>query len=371
MTTATNSNTPTEKTGDKTAATAAPATGGTDQSADKAAPKAGSGDEIAQLKEMYRQMMVIRRVEEACAKAYAQGKMGGFLHLGIGQESVCVGAIAALKPEDYVVATYREHGHCMAKAGATLDSAKAVLSELLGKSTGVSKGFGGSMHLFDAKNRFLGGYGIVGGHVPLAAGVAYASRYQDLPEVTLCFFGDGSANQGAFFEGMSLAGLWQLPIVFICENNQYSMGTPLYRTLAVSDVTARAEGFNILRDRFKGDDVVEVRERVRKAVEHARTKHQPTLIEIETYRFRGHSISDPGNYRTKDEIEEWKKRDGVVIARDRLVQALGEDEITSLDAHIKALVAEAVRFAEQSPAADPADIWTTVYSQPGTDPRKM
>jgi pyruvate dehydrogenase E1 component alpha subunit len=316
-------------------------------------------------------MLTIRRVEEACAKAYAQGKMGGFLHLGIGQESVCVGAIAALRTEDYVVATYREHGHCLAKAGANLEVCKGVLAELLGKSTGVSRGFGGSMHLYDAKHRFLGGYGIVGGHVPLAAGVAYASKYRELAEVTLCFFGEGSANQGAFFEGLSLAGLWKLPVVFICENNHYSMGTPLYRTLAVPDVTERASGFGLARDRFKGDDVLEVRDRIQLAVERARTQNIPTLIEVDTYRFRGHSISDPGNYRTKDEIEEWKKRDAVLIARDRLQAAVGEDELLSLEAHIKATVQEAVRFAEQSPPADPADLWTTVYATPGTDPRRM
>src|SRR5262245_26070761 len=176
------------------------------------------------LLKLYRQMLAIRRMEEAAAKAYAQGKIGGFLHLGIGQESVCVGAIAALEPTDYVVATYREHGHYMAKGG----TAKEVLAELYGKSTGASKGLGGSMHLFSAERRMLGGYGIVGGHVPLAAGVAFASKYRGTDEVTLCFFGDGSVPQGAFHEGLSLAGLWKLPIVFICENNQYSMGTPLY-----------------------------------------------------------------------------------------------------------------------------------------------
>ena len=323
------------------------------------------------LRELYRQMMIIRRVEEAAAKLYAQGKMGGFLHLGIGQESVCVGAIAALRPEDYAVATYREHGHCIAKAGASLEACKGVLAELLARDTGVSRGLGGSMHLFDAKHRFLGGYGIVGGHVPLAAGVAYASKYRNLKEVTLCFFGEGSAPQGAFHEGLSLAGLWKLPVVFICENNQYSMGTPLYRTLAVPDVTERASGYGIARDRFKGDDVLEVRARIAQAVERARTDCAPTLIEVETYRFRGHSVSDPGNYRTKEEIETWKKRDAVMLARARLAAAYGEDDIVSLDQSIKALVQEAVRFAETSPVADPAHLWDFIYAQPGTDPQRM
>src|SRR5689334_6659565 len=218
-------------------------------------------------------MLTIRRVEEAAAKAYAQGKIGGFLHLGIGQESVCVGAIAALKPTDYVVGTYREHGHYMAKGG----TAKEVLAELYGKATGASKGLGGSMHLFDAKHRMLGGYGIVGGHVPLAAGVAFASKYRGTDDVTLCFFGDGSVPQGAFHEGLSLAGLWKLPIVFICENNQYSMGTPLYRTIAVSDVTERASGYGVARQRFDGHDVLTVREAIAEAVERARKDSAPTL----------------------------------------------------------------------------------------------
>jgi pyruvate dehydrogenase E1 component alpha subunit len=327
------------------------------------------GDERSLLTDLYRQMLAIRRTEEAAAKAYAQGKIGGFLHLGIGQESVCVGAIAALKPTDYVVATYREHGHYIAKGG----SAKEVLAELYGKTTGASKGFGGSMHLFSAQNRMLGGYGIVGGHVPLAAGVAFASKYRGTDEVTLCFFGDGSVPQGAFHEGISLAGLWKLPIVFICENNQYSMGTPLYRTLAVADVTERASGYAVARDRFEGDDVLRVRERIHEAVERARQTQQPTLVEVITYRFRGHSMSDPGNYRTKDEIEEWKKRDPVPVARERLKNEFGvsEDELISLEASVKAEINEAARFADESPPANPEHLWNWVYADKSTDPRKM
>lgn len=319
--------------------------------------------------DLYRQMLTIRRVEEAAAKAYAQGKIGGFLHLGIGQESVCVGAIAALEPTDYVVATYREHGHYIAKGGTP----KEVLAELYGRETGAARGLGGSMHLFSAKHRMLGGYGIVGGHVPLACGAAYSSKYRGTGEVTLCFFGEGSANQGAFHEGLSLAGLWKLPIVFICENNQYSMGTPLYRTLAVPDVTERAAGYAMARDRFAGDDVLRVRERVTEAVKRARTQMQPTLIEVETYRFRGHSMSDPGHYRTKDEIEQWKKRDPVPVARERLLSDYGvkEDDLISLEAAVKAEVNEAVRFADQSPPADPSKLWDYIYADPATDPRKM
>jgi pyruvate dehydrogenase E1 component alpha subunit len=319
--------------------------------------------------ELYRQMLIIRRVEEAAAKAYAAGKIGGFLHLGIGQESVCVGAIAALKKTDYVIGTYREHGHYIAKGG----TAKEVLAELYGKATGASKGLGGSMHLFRAESRFLGGYGIVGGHVPLATGVAFASKYRNENDVTLCFFGDGSVPQGAFHEGLSLAGLWKLPIVFICENNQYSMGTPLYRTLAVADVTERAAGYGVARDRFRGEDVMRVRERVAEAVARARDTQQPTLIEIQTYRFRGHSMSDPANYRTKEEVDEWKSRDPITVARAHLVGDLGatEDQVVSLEAAVKAEVQEAVRFAESSPGATPDSVWEHVYADPTIDPRKL
>src|SRR3954447_19575273 len=312
-------------------------------------------DERTLLLDLYRQMLTIRRTEEAAAKAYAQGKIGGFLHLGIGMESVAVGAISALRPTDYVVGTYREHAHYMAKGG----SPKEVLAELYGKATGASRGLGGSMHLFSAKNRMMGGYGIVGGHVPLAAGVAFASKYRGDDDVTLCFFGDGSVPQGAFHEGISLAGLWKLPIVFICENNQYSMGTPLYRTLAVPDVTERASGYALARDRFKGDDVLHVRDRVAIAVDRARKERQPTLIEVQTYRFRGHSMSDPATYRTKEEVEQWKLRDPVPLARARLVDVLGvhEDQVVSLEASVKAEVAEAVRFADASPVPPDDHVW--------------
>jgi pyruvate dehydrogenase E1 component alpha subunit len=329
-----------------------------------------SREETAQLlTDLYRRMLLIRRVEEASAKAYAQGKIGGFLHLGIGQEAVCTGAISVLDPKDYIVCTYRSHGHYLAKGG----SPKQVLAELFGKQTGASKGFGGSMHLFSEPLRMLGGHGIVGGHVPLAAGVAFASKYKKSGEVTLCFFGDGSVPQGAFHEGISIAGLWKLPIVFVCENNQYSMGTPLYRTIAVSDVTERAAGYGVARERFEGHDVLTVREGIAEAVARARKDMMPTLIEVITYRFRGHSMSDPGNYRTKDEIEEWKKRDPITVARARLTGELGvaEDKLTTLEASVRAEVNEAARFAEESPQPTPEEMWKYVYADPSTNPEKM
>jgi pyruvate dehydrogenase E1 component alpha subunit len=300
----------------------------------------------AQLALYYHQMLAIRRLEEALAKAYALRKFGGFLHLYIGQEAVAVGALAALKPEYYVIATYREHAHAYAKGM----SAKEIMAELYGKETGCSKGLGGSMHLFAADKNFLGGYGIVGGHIPLAAGTAFASKYRGDGRVTLCFFGDGSVPQGAFHEGVALAALWRLPVVFICENNLYSMGTPLYRSLSVADVSQKALGYGIARDRFDGDDVVRVRDRVAEAVRRARNESLPTLIEIVTYRFRGHSMSDAGLYRTKEEVEEWKKRDPIAYGRELLVRAkMDEAEIVAIEDKVTAEIDEAVRFADESP----------------------
>jgi pyruvate dehydrogenase E1 component alpha subunit len=302
-----------------------------------------------ELAPLYRQMLAIRRMEEAAAKAYSQGKIGGFLHLIIGQEAVCVGAIAALQNTDYVVATYREHGHAYAKGV----SARAILAELYGKKTGAVKGLGGSMHIFDKDKNFLGGYGIVGGHVPIAAGAALASKYRGDNRVVQCFFGEGASTIGGFAEGLALAALWKLPVIMICENNQYSMGTPLYRSLAVEDVSLRALAHGMPRDRFDGDDVIKVKRRLTEAVERARTNGEPTLVEVVTYRFRGHSMSDPGLYRTKDEVEEWKRRDPLNRSRQRLLDVgFPEKDLAALEADVKAEIADAVKFAEESPPAD-------------------
>jgi pyruvate dehydrogenase E1 component alpha subunit len=304
---------------------------------------------VEELAPLYRQMLAIRRMEEAAAKAYSQGKIGGFLHLIIGQEAVCVGATAALKPEDYVVATYREHGHAYAKGV----SARSILAELYGKKTGLVKGLGGSMHLFDKKTNFLGGYGIVGGHVPIGAGAAFASKYRNDGRVTLCFFGEGASTIGGFAEGVALAALWKLPVVLICENNQYSMGTPLYRSLAVEDVSLRALAHGMARDRFDGDDVVKVKRRIGEAIERARTTSEPTLVEVVTYRFRGHSMSDPGLYRTKEEVEEWRRRDPLGRCRQRLVDlGIKDAALDELETDVKAEIEDAVKFAEDSPPAD-------------------
>ncbi|MBV8763195.1 MAG: pyruvate dehydrogenase (acetyl-transferring) E1 component subunit alpha [Deltaproteobacteria bacterium] len=304
---------------------------------------------VEELAPLYRQMLAIRRLEEASAKAYSQGKIGGFLHLIIGQEAVCVGAIAALTPDDYVVATYREHGHAYAKGVP----ARPILAELYGKKTGLVKGLGGSMHLFDKEKNFLGGYGIVGGHVPIAAGAAFAAKYRGDGRVALCFFGEGASTIGGFAEGLALAALWKLPVVLICENNQYSMGTPTYRSLAVEDVSLRALAHGMARDRFDGDDVIKVKRRVAEAIERARTTGEPTLIEVVTYRFRGHSMSDPGLYRTKEEVEEWRRRDPLNRSRARLVElGMSEDDLTALEDDVKAEIEDAVKFADESPAAD-------------------
>lgn len=304
---------------------------------------------VEELRPLYRQMLAIRRMEEASAKAYSQGKIGGFLHLIIGQEAVCVGAIAGTEEKDYIVATYREHGHAYAKGVP----ARAILAELYGKKTGLVKGLGGSMHLFDKSKNFLGGYGIVGGHVPIAAGAAFAAKYRGDGRVALCFFGEGASTIGGFAEGLALAALWKLPVVLICENNQYSMGTPTYRSLAVEDVSLRALAHGMARDRFDGDDVIKVKRRVAEAIERARTTGEPTLVEVVTYRFRGHSMSDPGLYRTKEEVEEWKRRDPLNRSRARLVElGMSEDELSVLEDDVKAEIEDAVKFAEESPAAD-------------------
>jgi pyruvate dehydrogenase E1 component alpha subunit len=310
---------------------------------------------------LYRDMIRIRRFEEEAARSYTRGKIGGFLHLYIGQEAVAVGAISAVEPTDYIVATYRDHGHYLARVG----DMKAAMAELFGKATGCAKGKGGSMHYFDVKKRFMGGHAIVGGHVPIAAGIAFASKYRGEPDVTLCFFGDGTVNMGAFHEGLALASLWKLPVVFICENNLYSMGTPLYRTLAVEDVAVRAKGHPMEQEIVNGDDVLEVRDVIRRAAKRARSESLPILVEAKTYRFRGHSMSDPAKYRTKDEVEEWMKRDPIRILAERIYDLgiASEAQLKAIDDEAKREVAEAVKFADESPAPEPDTLYEDVYCE--------
>jgi pyruvate dehydrogenase E1 component alpha subunit len=316
---------------------------------------------VDHLAHLYRDMFLIRRVEEECARGYAEGKIGGFLHLYIGQEAVGVGALAALRPDDYVMTTYRDHGIALAKGM----SPRALFAELFGKVTGCSKGLGGSMHMFDKEHNMLGGYGIVGGHIPLAAGVAFASKYRQDGRVILCFFGEGAVSIGGFHEGISLAALWRLPIVFICENNEYSMGTPLSRSMSVEDVSLKALGYGMDRDRFFADDVLEVEHRISQAVKRAREESLPTLVEVRTYRFRGHSMSDPAKYRTQAELEEHKRRDPLVRARTTLLeQGATEAKLEGIEKAVEGEVADALKFAAESPEPDLGDLEAATYKGP-------
>lgn len=317
-----------------------------------------------ELLHLYRRMQTIRRLEEEAARAYVQGKIGGFLHLYIGQEAIAVGTEAAIRKTDFVITTYRDHGFALVRG----TPAKAVMAELFGKDTGCSRGLGGSMHMFDGPNRFLGGHGIVGGHCALASGAAFRSKYLGTDDVTLCFFGEGATNIGGFHEALSLAGLWKLPVVFVCENNLYSMGTPIERTMPAKDLTDKAAGYGMARDRFEGQDALLVKERIGAAVERARTGGGPTLIEIITYRFRGHSMSDPGKYRTSEEVEARKRSgDPLRIAREKLA-TLGvvEADFAALEAEVEAEIQEAITFAESSAPALESSMHDFVLAAPGS-----
>jgi pyruvate dehydrogenase E1 component subunit alpha len=303
------------------------------------------------------QMQMIRRFEEKAAEMYALGKIGGFLHLYIGQEAVAVGAMSTLRPDDYAIAGYREHGHILAKGG----DPRRIMAELFGRKDGVSKGKGGSMHMFDREINFLGGHAIVGGYLPLAAGVGFAIRYEDRQRVILCFFGDGSVPQGEFHESMNLAALWKLPVVFVCENNRYAMGTAIQRALAQTDISKFAAAYGMPGEACDGMDVFAVRDCVGRAVARARESNVPTLVEARTYRFRGHSMRDPAAavYRTKDEVEEEKQRDPIVGLRERLRAAglLDEAAWDTLVERVEARVNDAVAFADASP--EPPAEWLT------------
>jgi len=309
--------------------------------------------------EMYRMMQLIRRFEEEAARAYSLGKIGGFLHLYIGQEAIAVGAAHALEATDSVVTTYRDHGIALAR-GMT---SNAGMAELFGKVTGCSKGLGGSMHFFDKERRMYGGHGIIGSHLPLAAGIAFASKYTGDGGVTMVFYGDGAASIGATHEGMSLAALWKLPIVFVCENNQYSMGTSLERSISVTDMSTKADAYGMAKDRFVAEDVFEVRDRLKVAIERARRGEGPTLVEVLTYRYRGHSMSDPAKYRTKEEVEDHKRRDALNRLRADLDASTDtRAAVEALDASVEAEVAECIRFADASPEPTADLLEATTYA---------
>jgi pyruvate dehydrogenase E1 component alpha subunit len=312
---------------------------------------------------LYREMLLIRRVEELSARAYTQRKILGFCHLYIGQESVAVGAAAAT-PDDYWISAYREHGHALAKGV----SARAILAELYQKETGSSRGQGGSMHIFDKSKRFMGGYGIVGGHVPLANGVGWAIKHRGEDRVCVVYFGDGAAHQGAFFEALCLAELWKLPVIFICENNGYAMGTAIERQSALTDMSLRGRGVGMANEQFPGFDVEVVRERVAAARAYARA-HGPVILEVSTYRHRGHSMSDPAKYRPAGELERMKEvSDPLKITAARLRADFGVSEATLEAIHqsVEAECEEAVAFAESSPMPDPASLYDYVYAPQAT-----
>ncbi len=307
--------------------------------------------------DLYRKMLLIRRFEEEAARLYTERKIGGFLHLYIGQEAVAVGALSVLESRDQVMTAYRCHGHYLASGG----SPKAGMAELLGKDTGCARGRGGSMHFYDPEKNFLGGWGIVGAQVPVAAGVAFAQKYNNEDSVTLCFMGDGAINIGSFHEGLSLAALWDLPVIYLIENNHYAMGTPLHKTFPTEDLSIRALGYPMARDSVDGHDIFAVRSSVHAAVQRAREKRLPTLIEVNTYRYRGHSMADPAKYRTKEDVEQVKARDSIKVLGEKMI-SLGMDSIKSqIEQDIEAEIAEAVKFAEESPFPDPETATNYAY----------
>src|SRR5229473_42795 len=314
------------------------------------------------LMKIFHQMLLIRRFEEKCAESYSLGKIGGFCHLYIGQEAVGVGAMSAIREDDYVITSYREHGQAIAKG----ISPETVMAELYGKAGGCSGGKGGSMHLFDKSVNFLGGHAIVGGQIPLATGVAFAAKYQETDKVALCFFGEAAVNQGAFHESLNMAQLWKLPCIYICENNQYGMGTSLERAMSLQDVSQKAYAYEMAAEHVDGMDVLAVRAATQRAVERARENHLPTLIEARTYRYMGHSMSDPGNYRTRAEIEKYQERDPIKLFTAALKEnkMITDRDLSDMEAEIKEQIEHALRFAEESPEPDPKELHTNVYANP-------
>ena len=312
-------------------------------------------------------MLLQRRFEERTAEAYAMGRIGGFCHLYIGQEAVSTGTISTLRNDDYIITTYRDHGQALARGM----SPRSIMAELFGKIDGCSRGKGGSMHLFDRNLNFLGGHGIVGGHVPLATGVAFAIKYRGGDQVCICFMGESVVNTGAFHEALNMAGLWKLPVVYIIENNRYGMGTALERASAIHDIYERGAAYNIARTQCDGQDVFAMQKTVREAVERARKDSLPTLLEARTYRFMGHSMSDAvsGTYRTKAELEEWQKRDPIVLLRMHMQEKgeLTEEALQQLDEEIKAEVQDAIDFAEKSPEPPPEALWEDVLVDTTSD----
>jgi len=318
--------------------------------------RALTGDELVTL---YKMMFLIRRFEEKASEMYALGKITGFSHLYIGEEAVAVGAIAALSERDYVISSYRDHGHCLAKGA----DPREVMAELFGRATGICKGKGGSMHLFDNRLRFLGGYAIVGGGLPITVGIGMALQYKEEDAVVASFFGDGATNAGAFHESLNLASAWKLPIIFICENNFFAIGTSLARVSPPKELYKRAKAYDMPSEQVDGMDVLAVREAIESAVDRARDGDGPSFIEAVTYRYRGHSMSDPDDYRTKREEKIWKERDPIVrLAKQLRDQAIiSPDDLKELQETINATVDESVRFADSSAWPEMEELMKDIY----------
>jgi pyruvate dehydrogenase E1 component alpha subunit len=316
--------------------------------------------DTAVLREMLYQMVLGRRFEEKCAEVYRMGKIGGFCHLYIGQEAIAIGAMLVLRPDDMVITSYRDHVQAMVKG----ISPEAVLAELYGKATGCVGGKGGSMHMFSREHEFYGGHGIVGGQIGVGTGMAYAAKYKETGQVTLCFFGEAAVNQGIFHESLNMAQLWKLPIIYICENNQYGMGTSQERAMSTRNIAKKADSYEMANEFVDGMDVMAVRDSTLRAIERARKESLPTLLEVRSYRYMGHSMSDPGNYRTREEIAKYQERDPIVLFKDSLKMAkvFGDKDFEAIEKEAADAVQRAVIFADESPFPDESELMTHVYA---------
>jgi pyruvate dehydrogenase E1 component alpha subunit len=309
----------------------------------------------------YEMMLLLRRFEEKAGQLYGQQKIRGFCHLYIGQEAVIAGTMSATKADDSLITAYRDHAHPIAKGM----SPNAAMAELFGKATGCSKGKGGSMHFFDKKNKFFGGHGIVGAQIPLGAGIAFAEQYLGTDNVNICYMGDGAVRQGALNETFNMAMLWKIPVIFVCENNGYAMGTSVARTSNTTDIYKLGLGYEMPCMPVDGMDPVAVHNAMDEAVQRARKGEGPTFLEIRTYRFKGHSMSDPQKYRTKEEVEEYKSKDPIEIVKNKIAEEKWADDawFEEIAAKVKAQVEEAVKFAEESPFPEPEELYKDVYAQ--------
>ena len=312
------------------------------------------------LREMLFQMILGRRFEEKCAEVYRMGKIGGFCHLYIGQEAIAVGSMLALEPSDMVITSYRDHVQAMVKGM----SPESVMAELYGKEGGCVKGKGGSMHMFSKEHEFYGGHGIVGGQIGVGTGMAYAAKYKNTGQVTLCFFGEAAVNQGIFHESLNMAQLWKLPIIYICENNQYGMGTSQQRAMSTRNIAKKADAFEMANEFVDGMDVMAVRDATLRALKRARENSTPTLLEVRAYRYMGHSMSDPGNYRTREEIAKYQERDPIVLFKESLGEAkvLSEDDFTQIEKEAMDAVERSIKFADESPLPPESELLTDVLA---------